>query len=322
MGKRVLILGVGGQDGSILAGILIRRQCEVHGLQRRSSVDNLRRVRKFVDDGTLTLHRGDVTDDSLGDVIRSVRPDEVYNCADQDNVGWSYADPLWSAEVTYKAVVRMLEAVRLLGNDAKIYQPLSATVFGDAEPPQNENTEMRPLSPYACAKTAVRYLCDYYFRIHSMRILKVILYNHDSPERNPECLLHHVCRRAVEISLGRADTMPLSCPGIRVDVGCAHEYMDIVADLMNGHVGTYVLGYGDTRTVRHLALTAMEAAGLAGDLDSKIVDATCKRLDSYANVRLVADNSKLRAAIGRVPKMTAETLVHRIVWHYQRELTK
>src|SRR3990167_2659673 len=153
--KRALILGVGGQDASFLAEILLEKGYEVHGLYRRTSTGNLLRIEHLKD--KITLHQGDICDSgSVYRVLQSVMPDEVYNEADQDNVGWSYTTPGYSMDVTAKAVGNLLEVVSKVSEqksgNIKVFQPLSATMFGDASAPQNEDTPFNPQSPYAIAK--------------------------------------------------------------------------------------------------------------------------------------------------------------------------
>ena len=241
--KRVLIFGINGQDGSFLAEILLERGYEVHGFYRRSSVDNLSRIRHLLSD--VTLHKGDLTD--YGSVHRAVAEclplHEVYNEADQDHVGWSQSAPSYSAAVTYGGVVNVLEAVRQLTPTTRIFQPVSATMFGYAPPRQDETTRLYPQSPYACAKVAAYYLCQHYRREHGMFVSCGILFNHDSPRRSGDYLLQRIARG--EELWGDLETI--------VDIGYAREYMEAVWKLMQlDRPDDFVLGTGRGYRIKDL----------------------------------------------------------------------
>lgn len=238
MSKRALITGVGGMDGSYLAEILTERGYEVHGLYRRSSVNNLQRLTNPSDPSKVTLniilHKGDVTDpSSVHHVIGKVRPDEVYHLADQDNVDHSFSSPIYSHQVTYGGVVNVLETVRNLGPTIKVFIPISATVFGDATPPQNESTPFNPLSPYAVAKSAAYYAARYYRQVHGMFVATAILYNHDSPRRGGEYLLHRMVRAAIRVARGEQNELPMIDPdNLILDIGYAKDYMEAAHQMM------------------------------------------------------------------------------------------
>ena len=221
-----LILGIGGQDGSYLADILLERGCAVHGLYRHSSVNNLTRIEHIRD--RVTLHQGDITDpSSVLRVLQTVGPDEVYNEADQDHVGYSLDTPGVSFDVTARATATTLEMVRLVDKSIRFFQPCSATMFGDAPSPQDENTPHNPQSPYACAKTAAYHLARYYRQAYGMFVSTAIMYNHDSPRRDGEYLLHQICRQALNGS-----EIVVGDPGMVVDIGYARDYMAGAVDIL------------------------------------------------------------------------------------------
>ena len=182
MTKRHLILGVGGQDGSYLAELLLERGTEVWGLHRRSSADNLWRLRLSDAINLVKLVCGDVCDlPSLENAVRECQPHVVWNMADQDNVDASFACPRQAVDVTYGGVANVLEVVKR--RPIRLFQPISATVFGRAPPPQNEVTTLDPQSPYACAKAAAWLLCKYYRECHATGVTCGVFFNHDSPRR-------------------------------------------------------------------------------------------------------------------------------------------
>ena len=234
MGKRALILGVGGQDGSYLAEILLESGYEVHGLVRHSSGNNLWRIRHLLD--KITLHKGDICDGvRLAMLIDELAPDEIYNEADQDSVGWSGKAPGYQIEVTYKAVSTILETLRYMGGKVRFFQPVSSTMFGDQPYPHTETTPLKPQSPYACAKAAAFLLCQHYRREHGVYVSCGILYNHDSPRRGPDYLLQRIARG--EPLWGDLSTI--------VDVGYAPEYMEAAyQSLQQSESRDYVIATG------------------------------------------------------------------------------
>lgn len=311
MSKRALILGVGGQDGSYLAEVLLERGYEVHGLYRRSSVDNLVRIHHILD--RITLHRGDLTDYwSLRAAIRDAMPDEIYNEADQDDLRWSFKTPEYSRSVTYEGVVNLLDVVSSSYKNlskVRIFQPLSATMFGNAPPPQNEETELDPRSPYALYKTYAKRLCAAY-RENGMRIVTGILYNHDSPRRGPGYLLQRIAREAINVFLGRADAVSLGNLDGIVDIGYAREFMQTAADLVSvGASGDYVIATGVGCRVEDVA---KEALKFLGKSTSRVVEDPS--YSDRSDEQLVGDTIKLRNLLpDSVPKMTSRETVREIL---------
>lgn len=194
MTKRVLILGIGGMDGSYCAEQLLDEGCEVHGLVRRSSADNLWRVRTLLElrKGRMFLHPGDLLDvESINHVLGQFCPDEVYNFADQDHVDFSYKTPSYSNSVTTGGVVNVLECLRRRNTKfpCRFLQPLSATIFGNSPHPQDERTPLAPASPYACAKAAVWFWCRHYRREYGLHVSCPIFFNHDTnTAETPVCI--------------------------------------------------------------------------------------------------------------------------------------
>lgn len=262
--KRALVLGIGGQDGSYLADILVERGVEVHGMLRHSSGDNRRRIGHL--DGKVRLHSGDLTDFcSLQRVVIDADPEWVFNEADQDHVGYSKLTPLYSAQVTYGGVANLLEVLRLdptlrecedkgrVSWGRKLFQPLSATMFGDCPAPQDESTPLNPASPYACAKAGAWHLCRHYRREHGLDVRCAIMYSHDSPRRGGDYLLQRIARG--EKIGGDLSTV--------VDIGYAREYMEAAVRIMElptadkffvGAAGAhdYVLGTGHGWRIENL----------------------------------------------------------------------
>lgn len=257
MQKKALILGINGQDGSYLAEILLERGYEVHGVVRRNSQPNLWRIQHILDQ--LVIHQGDLLDfSSIYSIFWKILPDEIYNEADQDHIGFSQATPSYSAEITYGAVANLLELVRQIKQPKiKLFQPVSATMFGNAPAPQDEETPFDPQSPYAISKLAAYYLCKHYREKHGLFVSTAILYNHDSVRRQGDYLLHYICKAAVRISHGDAEELSISNPDLRVDIGCAREYMEAIYKLMQLDSSIdLVIGSGFAGTIYSFVQTA------------------------------------------------------------------
>ncbi len=268
---RALILGIGGMDGSYLADILLERGYEVHGLYRRSSVDNLQRIAHCRD--KVTLHQGDMGDaKSIDRVICFVMPHEIYNVADQDHVQSSFAAPGYSMDITAGAVMRTLESVRLITPQTKFFQPISATIFGDAPGPQTLDTPLNPLTPYACAKASALHIARYYRQVHGMHVVTAILYNHDSPRRGPDYFLQKICRQAVEVSRGLRDYVEVYDPSARLDIGYAKDYMEQVVECMGrSDPKDLLIGTGNPWLVEDYVAAALSCLELT-PTDYKVIE--------------------------------------------------
>lgn len=313
--NHALILGIGGQDGSYLADILLGFGWEVHGLYRRSSVNNLWRL-KFIRD-RLTLHKGDLTDlTSVMEAIDAARPHVIFNEADQDDAGWSFKNAATSVDVTYGAVAKLLAWLHSSDYSGKFFQPLSATMFGRSSHPQNEETEFNPLSPYACAKAACYDICNYYRGVHGMDISTGIFFNHDSPVRGDGYLLQYLAKSAVDVALGINDAVLLGNPEAWVDVGHAHEYMLAAYAISQLNApDDFVVATGRLHQVQALAVAALHEAGVE-DAESHIaadLQFASRRPDT--GTTLCGDSFKLRAATGWRAETDAMDLVRSLVRH-------
>jgi len=292
--RRALILGVAGQDGSYLAEILLARGYDVYGLYRRSSSNNLRRIRHLM--GRLTLYEGDLLDmASVASAIRRSDPHEMYNEADQDHVGWSHKTPRTSMDVTAGAVASLLDLVMQFNPSMKVFQPVSSTIFGNNPPLQSETTPHDPRSPYAIAKVAAYHLARHYRRTYGMFIVCGILFNHDSPRRcNEGYLLHELAEQARKVAAGEQERILVGNPLLPVDVGYAREYMEAACTLMQlDEADDYVIGTGQGCLIKDLAWHALQHVGV--DPEDKIaVNPHFVRPDKSS--ALIADTKKIRRA--------------------------
>ena len=307
---RALIIGIGGQDGSYLADVLLERGYEVAGIYRHSSVDNLQRIKHIKD--KVTLYPGDLLDTTTTiRTLKDYQPDEVYNEADQDNVPWSHNVPGISCDVTAGAVGKLLESVYQTNKDIKVFQPLSATMFATGNLTQNEQTRFNPQSPYACGKVAAYYLCRYYRETKDMFVATAIFFNHDSPRRSEDYLLNKICNSVVRMAKGEQDMLYLGNLATQVDIGFAWEYMVAAHSIMQCEVpDDFVIGTGVGHTIEEWVATACKVAKLDGrcrvGMDTKYYR---PGLTPYS----VADITKAYRTFGFNPQYQMKELVEVLV---------
>jgi GDPmannose 4,6-dehydratase len=325
MRQRALILGVGGQDGSYLADILTTKNYEVYGMHRRSSGDNLWRIKHLLDSGPgpkVYLIPGDMADlRSIENALKIAQPNEVYNEADQDSVGWSHDCVSYSMDITGAAVGRLLESILIMSNGGEIppkirvFQPCTAMMFGDAailpeelESPQTERTRFNPQSPYACAKVLSYYIARHYRYQHGMFVSTAILYNHDSPRRSDHYLLHKVCLGALRIKSGKQTHLALGNLDAKVDIGYAREYMEAAYNMLQlKGSDDFIISSGSCNTVGTLVTKVFDQVGIFDTTPYIKVDPHFYK-ESPKSV-LVGDHSKATKAFGYAPNYNIDTLI-------------
>jgi len=231
--KRALITGITGQDGSYLAELLLAKGYEVIGLVRRSSSFNTRRIDHLYKDPhepgvTLRLIYGDLNDaSSLNHILRTTRPNEIYNLGAQSHVRVSFDVPEYTAEVTGLGAVRLLEAIRETDLECRFYQASSSELYGKVvETPQRETTPFHPRSPYACAKAYAYYITVNYRESYGMHASNGILFNHESPRRGETFVTRKITRAAAHIKHGLQDKLFLGNLDARRDWGFAGDYVE------------------------------------------------------------------------------------------------
>ncbi len=258
-----LITGITGQDGSYLAELLLAKGYEVHGMVRRSSTETFERIAHL--DGQIQLHQADLLDQSsLVEMLREVRPRELYNLAAQSFVPTSWAQPSLTGEFTALGVTRMLDAVRLVDASTRFYQASSSEMYGRVRAvPQNEDTPFYPRSPYAVAKTYGHYITVNYRESYDLFAVSGILFNHESPRRGREVVTRKVTEHAARIKLGLADTLALGNVDGKRDWGFAGEYVEAMwAMLQQDAAEDFVIGTGLQHSVRDCCQIAFEYVGL------------------------------------------------------------
>lgn len=290
---------------------------EVHGMYRKTATGNTRNIEHFTD--KITLHRGDILDStSLYRIITTVQPDEIYNEADQDHVGWSFEAVDFQYNVTGAAVGRLLEIIRQLNPKIKVFQPLSSHMFGKTtDIPQTENTDFQPQSPYACAKVLAAVISRFYRETYDMFVGTAIFYNHESPRRPDEYLSRKVTKAAARISLGLQNALELGDLSAKIDWGYSKEYMEAAwSILQQPKADDYIISTGETHSVQEFVDETFRQVNLD---PSKYVKVNPKFLRPATNTILFGDISKAKNAFGFDPKVKFKELIKIMLEHDLKE---
>jgi GDPmannose 4,6-dehydratase len=305
--RTALITGITGQDGSYLAELLLDKGYRVFGVVRRSSTTPYERISHLVD--KVELLSADLLDQhSLVDAMQECKPDEIYNLAAQSFVQTSWTQPVLTGEFTALGVTRMLEAMRKAAPKARFYQASSSEMFGKVvETPQRETTPYYPRSPYGVAKCYGHWITVNYRESFGLYAVSGILFNHESPRRGLEFVTRKVTDGVARIKLGYQKELHLGNLDARRDWGFAGDYVDAMwRMLQQDEPDDYVVGTGETWSVRQLCEIAFECAGLNWE-DHVVFDQKFMR---PAEVDLlVADPSKAKRALGWEPKVGFKALV-------------
>lgn len=312
-GKKALITGITGQDGSYLAELLLEKGYEVYGLTRRTSTPNYGRITHLVD--KIHLVSGDILDQhSLTQAVKEVTPDEVYNLAAQSFVKTSWEQPMFTGESTALGVTRMLEAVRFACPSAKFYQASSSEMFGKVkEVPQNEDTPFYPRSPYGVAKVYGHWITVNYRESYNLFAVSGILFNHESPRRGLEFVTRKITSTVAKIKYGKADKLHLGNPDSKRDWGYAKDYVEAMwLMLQQEKPEDFVIATGETHSVREFVEIAFAAAGLT-DWENKVVFNDRQYTRPAEVDQLIGDASKAKKILGWEPKTKFSDLVHLMV---------
>jgi GDPmannose 4,6-dehydratase len=262
-GRRALITGITGQDGSYLADFLLHKDYEVHGVVRRSSTEKFERINHSKH--RIELHQADLTDQvSMINVIESVRPHEVYNLAAQSFVPTSWHQPILTGDVTALGVTRVLEAIRVVDKSIRFYQASSSEMFGHAqETPQTEKTPFYPRSPYGVAKVYGHWITVNYRESYGIFAVSGILFNHESPRRGLEFVTRKVTDGVARIKHGLQKELRLGNLESKRDWGYAKDYVRAMwLMLQQEEPDDYVVSSNRTHTVRDLCAAAFSHVGL------------------------------------------------------------
>ena len=316
--KKALITGITGQDGSYLTEFLLAKGYEVHGIIRRASTFNTRRLDHLYRDPhngqqtRLFLHYGDIgSSGNLSDTIRQVQPDEIYHLAAQSHVRVSFDLPDYTGDVTGLSTIRILEAIRRAGSQARFYQASSSEMFGAAPPPQHEATPFEPQSPYAAAKLYAYWVTRNYREGYGLFACNGILFNHESPRRGETFVTRKVTRAVAAILAGKQQQLFLGNLDARRDWGYAPEYVEAMwLMLQQDAPEDFVIGTGEAHTVREFL---DEAFGYV-NLDWRNYVAIDPRYYRPTEVDfLLADASRAQQRLGWTPSVRFHELVRIMV---------
>lgn len=337
--KKALITGITGQDGSYLAEFLLDKGYEVHGITRRSSGDNTQRIKHIINN--LNLHDGDLTDStSLIKIISEVKPDEIYNLAAQSHVQVSFDVPEYSGDVDAIGVLRLLEAVRILGieKNTKIYQASTSELYGKIEEiPQKETTPFHPYSPYAIAKQYAFWIIKEYREAYGMFAVNGILFNHESERRGENFVTRKITLAAGRIAEGLQDHLELGNLDSLRDWGYAKDYVECMwLMLQHDKPEDFVIATGIQHTVRDFTEKAFSHNGIkikweGSGIDEKGYDCKTGKLIVKVNPKwfrptdvdnLLGDPSKAKKILGWNPQKTSYDELVKIMAEHDRNLAK
>ena len=317
MPNRALVTGITGQDGSYLAELLLSKGYEVHGLVRRASTFNTVRLDHIYEDphepdARLFLHYGDLSNlEQVSNLIYNVRPEEIYHVGAQSHVQVSFEMPEYTGDVTGLGTVRLLEAVRRSGIDARFYQASSSEMFGDRPPPQSERSGFAPRSPYAVSKLYSYWMTVNYRDGYNLFATNGILFNHESPRRGETFVTRKVTRAIARIRAGLQEKVYLGNLDARRDWGYAPEYVEAMwLILQQDSPEDYVIGTGESHTVREFVEEAFAYTGLDWE---QHVEIDARYLRPLETSYLEADPSKARKELGWSPSVGFRDLVRIMV---------
>ena len=311
--RKAFITGITGQDGSYLAEILLEKGYEVYGMIRRSSSFNTARIDHIF--GEVELVFGDLSDgSSLNQLVRRIRPDEVYNLGAQSHVRVSFDIPEYTADATGMGTLRLLDALREEGVECRFYEAGSSEMFGQAaETPQTETTPFHPRSPYGVSKVFGYWITRNYREAYGMYAVNGILFNHESPRRGPTFVTRKITRAIGAILRGEQNELRLGNLEAKRDWGYARDYMEGAWRMLQAdEPDDYVLATGETHSVQEFL---DEAFGYAG-LDWNEYVTIDERYFRPAEVDLLlGDATKAKQTLGWEPAVRFDELVRMMVDH-------
>ena len=341
MMKKALITGITGQDGSYLAEFLLEKGYEVHGMIRRASISNTSRIDHLIEKNAIVLHDGDLSDtSSVVNIISVVQPDEIYNLAAQSHVQVSFGAPEYTGDVDAIGVLRILEAVKMLGltKKTKVYQASTSELYGKVEEvPQRETTPFHPYSPYAIAKQYGFWMIKEYREAYGMFAVNGILFNHESERRGETFVTRKITLAAGRIAEGLQDHLELGNMDSLRDWGYAKDYVECMwMILQHDTPEDFVIATGEQHTVRDFTERTFKANGIdirweGTGVDEKGYDAATGKMLVCVNPEwfrptdvdnLWGDPTKAKTVLGWNPQKTSYAELVEIMAKHDRELAK
>lgn len=335
--KRALITGITGQDGSFLAEFLLDKNYEVHGLVRRSSTEKKERIEHLINNPNLHIHSGDMTDSiSILRIIQKINPDEIYNLAAQSHVQVSFEVPEYTADADATGVLRILEAVHILGLEKKcrIYQASTSELFGKVqEVPQKETTPFYPYSPYAVAKQYAYWIVKNYREAYNMFCVNGILFNHESERRGETFVTRKITLAAARIAKGLQDKLYLGNMNALRDWGYARDYVECMwLMLQHDKPEDFVIATGEQYSVRDFCDRAFKHVGIdliwvGKDIEEKGIDKKTGKTLIEVDPKffrptdvetLLGDPTKAKSVLGWNPRKTSFDELVQIMMEHDR----
>jgi GDPmannose 4,6-dehydratase len=319
MAQVALVTGITGQDGSYLAELLLDKGYTVHGVVRRSSTMNRGRIDHLqhahpshIEGSRFVLHYGDMTDSGgLNRLVKTVRPDEIYNLAAQSHVAISFDQPEYTGDADGLGTTRLLEAIRTTGLPTKFYQASTSEMFGSTPPPQNEKSAFHPRSPYSAAKLYAHWMTVNYREAHQLFACSGILFNHESPRRGENFVSRKITRGIAQIIAGKAQKIRLGNVDSKRDWGHARDYVEAMwMMLQQDEPDDYVIATGAMRSVKDFAELAFRMVGLDSARYIVIDEAYFRPADVF---ELRGDATKAKQKLGWNPKTSFEQLVREML---------
>jgi|TARA_B100000929_G_scaffold235630_1_gene192236 GDPmannose 4,6-dehydratase len=309
MKKKILILGVTGQDGSLLADYLIKKKYRVYGLIRKSSNRNYDNIKNLIDKKNFKLIQGDILDFiSIENILRKIQPNEIYNFADQDHVRWSLQIPFYSFDVTAKSVFNILNLVKIHSPKSKYFHPFSSNMFGNTKKRKIiEEESFSPLSVYALSKVNAFNICEYFKKVHNLKIYGAIFFNHESERRTDEYVSRKITKSAVKIFLKKQKNLFLGDISTKIDWGYAKDYVKAAYKIMQlNKPDFFVIGAGKAYSVEYFVRKSFDYLGLNY---KKYLRIDKKLLRKAKTKTLIANTSKAK----KVFKFKPETDLNRLI---------
>jgi len=307
--KKILILGVTGQDGSFMAKLMHEKKYFVHGLVRKSSTGNLVNIKSLINKKNFFLHHGDLLDtSSIEKIIKGLKPDEIYNFADQDHVRWSFDIPWYSFDVTGNSVVKILEIIKNYSPMSKFFQPFSSNMFGNSKKnKQNELENFSPLSIYALGKISAYYACQMYRDVYGLKIYGAIFYNHESEVRPEEYVTRKITKAVARIFYGKQKKLFLGDIKAKIDWGYAKDYVETAHKIMQRtKPDIFVIASGKSHSVEYFTKKCFQYVGLNY---KKYLRINKKLLRKSKTVSLIGDTNKARRSFNYKTKTNLNELI-------------
>ena len=294
MKKKILIFGISGQDGSLLAEYLINKNIEIYGLLRKSSNRNYNNLKNFIKRKNFKIINGDILDIfSIERAIRQIKPDEIYNFADQDHVRWSYQIPSYSFDVTASSVLKILETIKNVNPKIKYFQPFTSNMYGNISKRKlNENEKFAPLSIYALSKASAFHICEFYKNVFNLKIYGGIFFNHESERRTSEYVTRKITKSVAKIFYGKQKKLYLGDLNAKIDWGYARDYVEASYKLTQlKKPDFFVIGSGKAYSIKYFVKKSFDYVGLNY---KKYVFIDKKLIRKNKNKTLVADTRKAK----------------------------